>query len=94
MNTGQSALVVLPIAGSATAQTVTVDTARDDVDFGGARMVADLPGPDGRVSFREAPMATDYEPGPQTIAFALAADPRPPSRRATLLGRSRAYRPT
>ena len=62
------------IVGSARAQTVTVDTARDIVDFGGARMVDDLPGPDGRVSFREALTATNNTPGPQTIAFAVPRD--------------------
>jgi hypothetical protein len=61
-------------AACATAQTVTVDTARDIVDFAGAQQIADLPGPDGRVSFRESLMATNNTPGPQTVAFAVPQD--------------------
>ena len=53
------------------AQTVTVNTVEDLVDFGGAQRVADLPGPDGRVSFREAVIAANNTPGPQTIEFAI-----------------------
>ncbi|MCC7387249.1 MAG: hypothetical protein IT431_00625 [Phycisphaerales bacterium] len=71
------ALTVLALgalSGTAAGQTVTVDTARDVVDFGGALRVDDLPGPDGRVSFREALMATDNTPGPQTVAFAVPQD--------------------
>ncbi|HZW08741.1 MAG TPA: GC-type dockerin domain-anchored protein [Phycisphaerales bacterium] len=62
------------LCAGAAAQTVTVDTARDIVDFGGAQTIDDLPGPDGRVSFREALMATDNTPGPQTVAFAVPRD--------------------
>ncbi len=76
--TGQSTLTVilaslaLP-AGAATAvgEIITVDTVNDVLDFGGAQQVADLPGPDGRVSFREACAAANNTPGPQTIAFAI-----------------------
>lgn len=50
---------------------ITVDTAADVVDFGGNRQVADLPGPDGRVSLAEAGLASDNTPGVQTIAFAV-----------------------
>jgi hypothetical protein len=56
---------------TAVGQTVTVTTLNDVVDFGGARQVVNLPGPDGKVSFREALEATDNTPGPQTIAFAI-----------------------
>jgi hypothetical protein len=69
--TTNAILTISALAGSVIAQTVTVDTAADTVDFGGARMVADLPGPDGRVSFREALMATNNTTGPQTVAFAV-----------------------
>ena len=55
----------------ASAQTITVDMTDDVVDFAGAQQVADLPGPDGRVSFREACAAANNTPGPQTIAFAI-----------------------
>lgn len=54
------------------AQDVTVDIALEDVvDFGGAQQVADLPGPDGHVSLREAITAANNTPGPQTILFAI-----------------------
>ena len=59
------------LAGAASGQTLTVDTLEDRTDFGGARQVADLPGPDGRVSFREAVYATNNTPGPQTVEFAI-----------------------
>ena len=42
-------------AASASAQTIHVTAALDDsIDFGGAQRVADLPGPDGVVTLREA----------------------------------------
>ncbi|RJP32059.1 MAG: hypothetical protein C4547_14415 [Phycisphaerales bacterium] len=62
------------LAGLAHAQTVYVDTVEDVVDFQGARRVADLPGPDGRISFREAIYAVDNTPGPQTIGFRIPKD--------------------
>lgn len=64
------ALLVLP--GVAAAQTVTVTTAADttDIDWQTAT-IADLPGPDGKVSFSEALIATNHTPGHQTIAFAI-----------------------
>jgi len=55
-----------PVLG---AQTIFVDTSRDDVDFGGAQQVADLPGPDGRISLAEAGLASDHTAGVQTIGF-------------------------
>ncbi len=54
------------------AQTITVDLALDDfTDFGGAHTVADLPGPDGHVTLREAVDAANNTPGPQLIQFAI-----------------------
>ncbi len=53
------------------AQTITVTTAYEVIDFQGAQRVADLPGPDRRVSFHEALAAAGNTPGPQTIAFAV-----------------------
>lgn len=50
---------------------ITVTTLNDDSDFSGLQQVNDLPGPDGRVSFREAVTAANNTPGPQTIAFAI-----------------------
>ncbi|MEK6700963.1 MAG: hypothetical protein AABZ53_01770, partial [Planctomycetota bacterium] len=55
----------------ALAQTITVTTLEDTVDFAGTQRVGDLPGPDGRVSFREAVAAANNTSGPQTIAFAV-----------------------
>ena len=69
-----SAALLCCLAGMALAQggeVITVDTAADDVDFGGAQTVADLPGPDGKVSLREAALASDNTSGVQTIAFAV-----------------------
>jgi len=54
------------------AQQITVDACSDDVvDFGGAQMVGDLPGPDGLVTIREAVLAANHTPGPQTIVFEI-----------------------
>ena len=52
-------------------ETITVTTCNDVSDFSGAQQVSDLPGPDGRVSFREACTAANNTPGAQTIAFAI-----------------------
>jgi parallel beta-helix repeat protein len=49
--------------------TITVDTTSVVVDFGGGRMVADLPGPDGLTSLREAAIASTNTTGPEMIAF-------------------------
>lgn len=62
------------LAAGAAAQTVTVGTLYDVSDFGGQRRVSDLPGPDGKVSFREALTAANNTPGPQTIEFAIPRD--------------------
>jgi hypothetical protein len=59
------------VSAAASAQTITVTTLNDVSDFSGAQRVGDLPGPDGRVSFREACTAANNTPGPQTIAFAI-----------------------
>src|SRR5688500_6909637 len=56
----------VPLSG----ETITVTTCNDVSDFSGAQQVSDLPGPDGRVSFREACTAANNTPGGQTIAFA------------------------
>lgn len=49
--------------------TIIVNSTTDVADFGGAQQVSDLPGPDGKVSLREAIIAANNTPGPQTIAF-------------------------
>lgn len=63
--------VMLSACALVSAQTVTVNTLEDRTDFGGARRTDDLPGPDGKVSFREAVIATNNTTGPQTIKFAI-----------------------
>lgn len=62
-------LALAGLTTAAGAQTIFVDTANDVVDFGGAQQVADLPGPDGRISLPEAGLASDNTPGVQTIGF-------------------------
>ncbi len=64
-----SALWLASIAGTTLGQTITVDSSDDFIDFGGAQQVADLPGPDGKVTLAEAALASDNTPGVQTIAF-------------------------
>ena len=60
------------LTGAAGAQTVTVTTSADVVDVNtSTATLADLPGPDGVVSFREALAVSDNEPGHQTVAFAI-----------------------
>lgn len=56
----------------ASGQDVVVTTANDavDVDWQTAT-IADLPGPDGKVSFSEALIAANHTPGHQTIGFAI-----------------------
>jgi hypothetical protein len=69
-------LVGIPAAAGQEAVTITVDTTSDVADFGGAQTVADLPGPDGRTTLREATIASTNTTGPETIAFAIpATDP-------------------
>ena len=74
MTTMASARVGVSPGAPFTGETVVVTTLNDIVDFGGSQTVADLPGPDGKVSFREAIIATNNTPGPQTIAFAIPQD--------------------
>lgn len=64
-------LASIGMVRAAGAQTIFVDTASDVVDFGGAQQVADLPGPDGRISLPEAGLASDNSPGVQTIGFRI-----------------------
>src|ERR671919_1442842 len=70
------ALVMAIGAGAQAQTTITVDTTSDVVDFGGAQTVADLPGPDGQTSLREATIASTNTAGPETIAFEIpTSDP-------------------
>lgn len=63
----------MAIAGPCMAgqETITVTTLNDVVDFSSPQQVANLPGPDGKISFREAVLAVNNTAGPQTIAFAI-----------------------
>src|ERR1041385_1093800 len=71
--------IVAPSANTNTAlllrvgsgEIITVTTLNDVSDFSGLQQVNDLPGPDKRVSFREAVTAANNTAGPQTIAFAI-----------------------
>jgi hypothetical protein len=65
------AATVTSISAAASAQTITVNHWEDIEDFTAPRTVAQLPGPDGRVSLREAIDAANNTPGPQTVAFAI-----------------------
>lgn len=67
-------LVLACLAGAAGAQDPTVTTSADVVDVPMDARLADLPGPDGVVSFREALRVSDNEPGHQTIGFAIPED--------------------
>lgn len=48
---------------------ITVTTGVDSADFLSGGSVTDLPGPDGKISLREAIVAAVNTPGPQTITF-------------------------
>ncbi|HEX8299792.1 MAG TPA: T9SS type A sorting domain-containing protein [Rubricoccaceae bacterium] len=60
---------VLAPTAAAQHETIIVTDSPDVSDFAAPRRVAQLPGPDGRVTFREAVIAASNTPGPQTIAF-------------------------
>lgn len=65
------AVVLGAICAAAHAQTITVNVGDDYVDFPAPQTVAELPGPDGRLSVAEAVIAANNTPGAQTIAFAI-----------------------
>lgn len=60
-------LLVFAYPARSSAPDIIVTTTSDVVDFGGT--LADLPGPDGVVSLREAIIAANGTPGPQVIGF-------------------------
>ena len=76
-STGQNALVLLNPAEPQIA-TVTVTQLDDAVDVASSATIADLPGPDGLVSFREALIAVNNTAGAHRIAFAVPTDPDSP----------------
>ncbi|MCA9305040.1 MAG: right-handed parallel beta-helix repeat-containing protein [Phycisphaerales bacterium] len=66
------ALGVLLAASAALSDTVVVTTGFDDIDIDWqTATIADLPGPDGKVSFSEAMIATNNTPGHDRIEFAI-----------------------
>ncbi|MCB9464731.1 MAG: hypothetical protein H6682_13650 [Candidatus Eisenbacteria bacterium] len=66
------AMLSLAAAQIATAATVTVDVGTDPIDIDWqTATIADLPGPDGVVSFSEAMIVTNNTPGHDTIEFAI-----------------------
>jgi len=72
-----ASMTIALAAATAYAQSiVTVDTTEDVSDSFGT--IADLPGPDGVVSFREAVQAVNATPGTHTIEFAIDRDPADP----------------
>ncbi|MEK6284166.1 MAG: right-handed parallel beta-helix repeat-containing protein [Acidobacteriota bacterium] len=62
-------LLVFAYPAQSSAPDILVTTTSDLLDFGGAQQVADLPGPDGLVSLREAIIAANNRPGPELIGF-------------------------
>ncbi len=66
---GQFSIAQAPPGGGG--ETITVTTLEDVFDISDFQQVGNLPGPDGRISFREAITAANNTPGPQTIAFAI-----------------------
>ncbi len=74
----QLLMLLASIGSTALADNVTVTQLDDSDDFAGARMIADLPGPDGLVSLREAVVAVNNTPGNHRIEFAVPVDPADP----------------
>ncbi|HEX2212506.1 MAG TPA: right-handed parallel beta-helix repeat-containing protein [Mycobacterium sp.] len=73
---GVLVLGVVPAQAAATGSAIAVDSTLDVVDFSGERRVADLPGADGRISLREAAIASTNTPGPNAISFDIpTSDP-------------------
>ncbi|HEX7026490.1 MAG TPA: right-handed parallel beta-helix repeat-containing protein [Gammaproteobacteria bacterium] len=113
-----AALLLALFGAAAHAQPITVDTPADLIadacdsnrapcfgnDNGITGDVGDLPGPDGRISFREAIRAANVTPGSQQITFSTPANtltvlqygPLPPYQdsNAGIIGRSHTFRGT
>ena len=53
---------------------IIVDTTSDSVDFLGMQQLTDLPGTDGKVTLREAIIASNNTPGRHQIAFRIPTD--------------------
>lgn len=70
----QLTLMLALLASPVMAQTITVTTSANVVNIPIDATIADLPGSDGVVSFREALRVSNNEPGRQTIAFEIPED--------------------
>ncbi|CAG0980913.1 hypothetical protein PHYC_01760 [Phycisphaerales bacterium] len=65
-------LAMLATSSVCWGQTITVDISDDLIDVNpDTATIADLPGPDGHISFSEAVIASNNTPGRQTIGFAI-----------------------
>ena len=65
-------LLSLSTAATAFAAVITVNTGSDPIDIDWqTATIADLPGPDGKVSFSEAMIAANNTPGHDRIEFAI-----------------------
>ncbi|MEZ4655820.1 MAG: hypothetical protein R3E12_20090 [Candidatus Eisenbacteria bacterium] len=65
-------VLLLSIGTAAWAATITVTSGTDPIDIDWqTATIDDLPGPDGKVSFSEAMIASNNTPGADVIAFAL-----------------------
>lgn len=62
---------IAQVTGGGGGETIVVTTTEDVTDFTGAQNFSSLPGPDGRVSFREACIAANNTAGGQRIEFAI-----------------------
>jgi hypothetical protein len=63
-------LIFLLLSSSTPAAVITVNTGSDPIDISWqTATIADLPGPDGKISFSEAMIAADNTPGHDTILF-------------------------
>jgi hypothetical protein len=69
-------VTALPAIGQG--QIIIVDDVPDVADFPSPQTVAQLPGPDGRITLREALIAANNTPGAQTIHFNVPIDRWPP----------------
>lgn len=69
-------LFVFQYLAYSSAPDILVNSTSDVVDFSGSFQVADLPGPDGLVSLREAIIAANNTAGPQVVGFNIpTSDP-------------------
>ena len=65
------AVLMTAVPALAQTSTIIVNSTSDIEDFGCAQQIGNLPGPDGRVTLREAITAANNTVGPQTITFRI-----------------------